>query len=184
MATYIALLRGINVGQNILKMDRLRDLCSELRFQNVITYLQSGNVIFEAEGSAASCSQAFEQRLSGETRLPVSVIVRTPAELNEVIARNPFLKAKGIDTSRLHVTFLAGAGGKNALETLGAIKAGADQFRLADREVYLHCPGGYGNTKLSNSAIERALSVRATTRNWNTAAKLCEMALVEANERG
>jgi uncharacterized protein (DUF1697 family) len=176
VAVYIALLRGVNVGQNLLKMERLRDLCAELAFKNVATYVQSGNVVFEAEGSSSHCSQAIEQKLAGETRLPVTVIVKTPAELGAVIRRNPFLKDKGIDRSKLHVTFLAGAAAKDGLSKLSAIKAGKDQLRLSGNEVYLYCPHGYGTSKLSNSAIEKALSVRATTRNWNTVNKLYAMA--------
>ena len=176
METYVALLRGVNVGQNTLKMERLRQLWSELGFKNVTTYVQSGNVVFEAEGSPTSWSSAIDQRLAGETRLPVAVLVRTPAELKSIIVRNPFLKEKAIDRSKLHVTFLASAAGKDALKKLSAVNAGADHFRLSGREVYLYCPNGYGRTKLSNNAIERVLSVKATTRNWNTVKRLCEIA--------
>jgi uncharacterized protein (DUF1697 family) len=176
METYVALLRGINVGQNTLKMERLRQLWSELGFKNVTTYVQSGNVVFEAEGSPSSLPSAIEPRLAGETRLPVAVLVRTPAELKSSISRNPFLKEKGIDQSRLHVTFLAGAPGKDALRKLTAVNAGPDRFHLSGKEVYLYCPNGYGRTKLSNNALERVLSVKATTRNWNTVNKLYEIA--------
>ena len=176
MQTYVALLRGVNVGQNTLKMERLRQLLLELGFTNVTTYLQSGNVVFEAEGSPSSWSSAIEQRLAGETRLPVAVLLRTPEDLRSIIARNPFLKEKGIDRSKLHVTFLARAAEKDALKKLSDVKAGADQFRAYAREVYLYCPNGYGRTKLSNNALERVLSVKATTRNWNTVNKLYEIA--------
>jgi uncharacterized protein (DUF1697 family) len=172
---YIALLRGVNVGQNLLKMDRLRQLCGGLGFVNVVTYVQSGNIVFEADGSASDCGRAIEQCLAGETRLPVTVIVRTPAEMRSIIRGNPFLDDKTIDRSKLHVTFLAGAAAKEGVAKLSAIKAGADQFRAAGKEVYLHCPSGYGTSKLANSAIEKALAVRATTRNWNTVNKLYEM---------
>lgn len=176
MAIYIALLRAVNVGQNVIKMERLRELWSQCGCKNVTTYIQSGNVVFEAEGSPANWSQAIEQRLAGETRLPVSVILRTPAELKGIIARNPFLREKGFDCSRLYVTFLGGASGKDALKKLSAVNAGGDQFRLSGKEVYLYCPEGYGRSKLSNAALERALSVKATTRNWNTVNKLDEIA--------
>jgi len=176
METFVALLRGVNVGQNTLKMERLRQLWSELGFKNVTTYVQSGNIVFEAEGSPSSWGAAIEQKLAGETRLPVAVLLRTPGELKDVIARNPFLKEKGFDRSKLHVTFLAGAAGKDALKKLSALNAGADQFRLSGKEVYLYCPGGYGRTKLSNNALEKVLSVKATTRNWNTVNKLYEIA--------
>lgn len=176
MAVYIALLRAVNVGQNILKMDRLRDLCAELAFRNVTTYVQSGNVVFEADGSPPECREAIEKRLAGQTRLPVTVIVRTPAELGSIIRLNPFLQDKSVDRSKLHVTFLPGAPAKGSRSKLSAIAAGADQFRLSGKDVYLYCPGGYGESKLSNSAIEKSFGVRATTRNWNTVNRLYEMA--------
>jgi uncharacterized protein (DUF1697 family) len=176
MAVYIALLRGVNVGQNLLKMDRLRSICAELGFRNVLTYVQSGNIVFEAEDCLSDCVRVLEQKLSGQTRLPVTVIVRTPGELGAVIRRNPFLKEEEVDRSRLYVTFLAGSAARDGLSKLNAIKAGADQFRLSGKEVYLYCPGGYGESKLSNSAVEKTLSVRATTRNWNTVNRLYEMA--------
>jgi uncharacterized protein (DUF1697 family) len=176
VATYIALLRGVNVGQNILKMERLRELWSELGFKDVTTYIQSGNVVFEAEGARSNCSRVIEQKLAGKARLPVSVILKTPAELRAIIAGNPFLEERGIDTKRLHVTFLAAAAGKDAGRRLSALNAGADRFQVLGTEVYLHCPNGYGETKLSNGALERLLSVRATTRNWNTVNRLYEIA--------
>ena len=176
MDTYIGLLRGVNVGQNLLKMERLRELCSQLGFKNVRTYVQSGNVVFEAKGSASDCLSMIERKLAGETRLPVTVFLRTPAELKSIIGHNPFLKDKGIDRSRLHVTFLAAAPTPEALKKLSGIDAGDDELRISQKEVYLHCPNGYGRSKLSNNALEKALSVKATTRNWNTVNKLYEMA--------
>lgn len=170
--TYIALLRGVNVGQNILRMERLRGLCAELKLKNVRTYLQSGNLVFEAGGTASKWAQALEAKLAGETRLPVTVIVKTAAEIAEVRAANPFLKEKGIDPARLHVTFLRQAPEKAAIDALAKITAGPDRFRWAGTEIYLHCPEGYGRSKLSNTAIEKVLKLRATTRNWNTVNEL------------
>lgn len=176
MATYIALLRGVNVGGNTLKMERLRELCAELGFTNTRTYVQSGNVVFQAKGSAAVVMRALEQKLAGETRLPVSVMVRTPAQLSQVVARNPFLKDRTVDRARLHVTFLASSPPKDAAKRLAAIESGADHGCCLGQEIYLHCPTGYGNTKLSNTRLEKVLGVRASTRNWNTVNTLCEMA--------
>ena len=96
--------------------------------------------------------------------------------MRSVLAGNPFLKERGIDVARLHVTFLSDVPAPAGWQALRGIKAGADELRHAGREIYLHCPGGYGKTKLSNNAIEKALGVRATTRNWNTVGKLCAMA--------
>jgi uncharacterized protein (DUF1697 family) len=176
MPTHIALLRGVNVGGNLLKMERLRELCAELGFQNARTYVQSGNVVFENAAPASQCRQRLERKLAGETRLPASVVLRTIAELRQILDRNPFLKVSSIDLSKLHVTFLAGAATKSAIQQLGKVNAAGDDFRAIGSEVYLHCPNGYGRTRLSNTVIEKALGVRATTRNWNTVNKLYELA--------
>jgi uncharacterized protein (DUF1697 family) len=176
MPTYIALLRGVNVGGNMLRMERLRALCEELGTKHVRTYVQSGNVVFEAGRSSAHWAAALARALDGEARLPVSVIVRTAADVARILAANPFLTEKGMDVTRLHVTFLERAPAKAAVKALDALPAGTDRFRHAGEEIYVHCPNGYGNTKLSNSAFEKALGIRATTRNWNTVNKLCAMA--------
>ena len=173
MATYIALLRGVNVGGNILKMDRLRELCAALGARNVRTYVQSGNIVFEAQGTASHWAQTLERKLAGESRLPVSVIVRTAAEMSAVLAGNSFLKEKGIDTARLAVTFLQQAPAKPALAALGALKIGSERFHCAGKEIYLHCPDGFANAKLYT--LEKVLKQRTTSRNWNTVTKLCEM---------
>jgi uncharacterized protein (DUF1697 family) len=175
MAVYVALLRGVNVGQNMLGMERLREICAELRLKNARTYVQSGNVVFDADGTAAKWAQALERKLAGETRLPVTVIVKTQAEISNILAANPFLEEKGIDPKRLHVTFLRQSPEKSAVEALARIRAGPDRLRWLGAEIYLHCPQGYGTSKLSNVAIERVLAVRATTRNWNTVIKLDDM---------
>lgn len=175
MSIFVALLRGVNVGQNMLRMERLRELCAEMRLKNVSTYVQSGNVVFEAQGTASQWEQALERRLAGETRLPVTVIVKTAAEIGKIIAENPFLKEKGIDSTKLHVTFLKKAPEKGAVDALTKIKAGPDRFHWIGQTIYLHCPEGYGRSRISNMAFERVLGVRATTRNWNTVNKLHEM---------
>jgi uncharacterized protein (DUF1697 family) len=175
MAKFIALLRGVNVGQNMLRMERLREVSAEMKLKNARTYVQSGNIVFEADGTAAKWADALERKLRGETRLPVTVVVRTAKEIEDVLANNPFLTEKRIDRARLHVTFLQATPEKSTVELLASIKAGVDRFRWLGREIYLYCPNGYGRTKLSNGAIEKVLSLRATTRNWNTVNKLHEM---------
>lgn len=175
MSTYIAMLRGINVGgQKMVKMDRLRASFEALGFAQVQTYLQSGNVVFKAgKGSPADLTDKIEKRILRDFGFPVTVVLRTAAELKETIRDNPFLKEKGIDATKLHVTFLSEA--PASVERLASLDSGSDRFRHSGKEVHLHCPDGYGRTKLSNNALEKALSVRATTRNWNTVNRLCEM---------
>ncbi len=173
MATFVALLRGINVGGNILKMDRLRELCAKLGAKNPRTYVQSGNLVFEAAGSASEWTAKLEKKLAGESRLPVSVMVRTAAEMSAVLGGNPFLKEKGIDTARLAVAFLQHAPAKPALAALSALKIGSERFHCAGKEIYLHCPDGFADSKLY--MLDKVLAQRTTTRNWNTVTKLCEM---------
>ena len=173
MQTCIALLRGINVGGNVLKMERLRVLCEGLGMRNVRTYIQSGNIVFEAEGPAGQWIAKLEKKLAGETRLPVSVLLRTAREMAIVLASNPFLKEKGIDTARLAVTFLNEAPLKAGLEALHRLQASTERFHCVGREIYLHCPNGFGDSKLY--LPDKALSQRTTTRNWNTVKRLCEM---------
>lgn len=173
MPTFIALLRGVNVGGNILKMERLRELCAKLGAKNPRTYVQSGNVVFEATGSASEWESKLEKKLAGESRLPVSVIVRTAAEMSAVLAENPFLKEKEIDTARLAVTFLQHAPAKPALAALSAMKIGSERFHSAGKEIYLHCPDGFANAKLYT--LDKVLAQKTTTRNWNTVTKLCDL---------
>jgi uncharacterized protein (DUF1697 family) len=127
--------------------------------------------------NASKLEQTLKTMIDAETRLPVAVVVRSAAEMAEIIAGNPFLARKGLDISKLHVTFLAKAPPKPAVEKLDALAGRRDEYRLAKREIYLHCPVNYGETKLSNTAIEKLLGVGATTRNWKTVTTLHEMAM-------
>ena len=176
MGKFIVMLRGVNVGGNVLKMDRLRAICGEMGFKNVQTYVQSGNIVFEDDRAAAALGALIEKRLAGESRIAPAVIVRTAAEFRKVIAGNPFVAERGIDLSKLHVTFLAEKPSKSAAAELSKIKAGVDRFAVVGREVYLHCPVSYGETKLSNNAIQKALGITATTRNWKSVGTLLAMA--------
>jgi len=177
MAAYIAMLRGVNVtGHNTIKMEVLRGLCQGLGFRNVETYVQSGNIVFQA---LLEIPEAISKRI-GETVLrsfgfDTPVIVRTSKEMRNVIGNNPFLKEKGIDSSKLHVTFLSETAQKGSEKKLETLATNPDRFYPASHEIYLYCPGGYGRTRLSNNAIEKALSVEATTRNWKTTNTLFEM---------
>jgi uncharacterized protein (DUF1697 family) len=170
------MLRGVNVGGNSLRMDWLRDACEGIGLQDVRTYVQSGNIVFSSRTTAPKLAQTLKAVIDKQTRLPVAVVVRSAAEMAKIVAGNPFLKQKGIDGTKLHVTFLGEAVSKPSLDKLDALAGTRDEYRLVSQEVYLHCPINYGETKLSNKAIEKVLSVAATTRNWKTVTTLCEMA--------
>ena len=177
MLAHIALLRGINVGgQKIVRMERLRASCAALGFRNVETYLQSGNVVFQAGRRPLSMLAAqIGDAIRRDFGFAVSVVVKTSGEMADVIARNPFLRERGIDVSKLHVTFLSAPVPRRALKNLEGLSRQSDRFYVGRREVYLYCPEGYGRTKFSNAALEKALSVRGTTRNWRTVTALSEI---------
>src|SRR3989442_12909342 len=164
------MVRGINVGgKTIVKMENLRASFEELEFGRVRTYVQSGNVIFEAvRASPDDLSRTIAEKISEDFGFPIPVVVRTSDEMGRIVGGNPFLNERGLDPSKLHITFLAAPPAKNAKERIDALTPGPDQFRIKGREIYLYCPDGYGRTKLSNNAIEKAVSVGATTRNWKT----------------
>jgi uncharacterized protein (DUF1697 family) len=180
MPTYIAMLRGINVsGHKLIKMDQLRASFQALGFRNVRTYVQSGNVVFEAGNDpVASLSAKIVKRILREFGFGVPVLLKTAKEMERIIRHNPFLKATGIDHSRLHVTFLSEATPRTAEKSLEPLVMNSEQFRINGQEIYLYCPNGYGKTKLSNSAIEKKLSVVATTRYWKTVNALLDLTKV------
>jgi uncharacterized protein (DUF1697 family) len=178
-STYVCLLRGINVsGHKIVKMDQLRAAFETLDFVDVKTYVQSGNVVFKAPTKASGkLAEKIEEKVLHQFGFSVPVLVKTAEEVSRVIKNNSFLKEEDIDASKLHVTFLSQTPEKTSLKMLDAIVVGSDRFHCSAEIVYLYCPGGYGKTKLSNNALEKVLSVKATTRNWNTVNKLHEMML-------
>jgi uncharacterized protein (DUF1697 family) len=175
VAAYAAMLRGVNVGGNPLKMEWLRGACEDMGLREVRTYLQSGNIVFASSLGAAKLAAMLKAKIDKQTRLPVPVIIRSAKEMADVISDNPFVKRRGIDATKLHVTFLGDVPRQPDVARLDKLAATRDEYHLAKREIYLHCPTNYGETKLSNIAIEKALGASATTRNWATVTTLAEM---------
>jgi uncharacterized protein (DUF1697 family) len=177
MVVNVAMLRGVNVGgRNRIKMPALADLFTALGHTDVVTYIQSGNVVFRSRSkSSTALVGAIEERIMRDLGVEVSVLIRSRDELAAVVQGNPFLRTKA-DPGRLHVTFLAELPDGHAVRALEEFDAGPDEVRVLGREVYLHCPNGYGNTKLNPALIERRLRAISTTRNWNTVTKLLDLA--------
>ena len=177
MPAYVAMLRGVNVARhNSIKMEQLREICERLGLQKVETYVQSGNIVFQARKESPDLlSRRIGASIRDSFRFEIAVIVRTSNEMKNVVANNPFLEERDIDSSKLHVTFLRDAAPKGSSKAIEKLATGQDRFYPASHEIYLYCPEGYGRTKLSNNAIEKALSVTATTRNWRTTNTLLDM---------
>lgn len=168
------MLRGINLGaRNRVSMADLRTLVEKLGGQDVRTYVVSGNVVFESSQSADELAGAIQKGITEATRLTVDVLVRTPKELATVAATRPFPNA---DPAFLYVTFLAETPASDHLAGIDATRFEPDEFRLIGRELFLHCPNGYGNSRLTNGYFEKKLGMAATTRNWRTVNALTEMA--------
>ena len=143
MLPYLALLRGINVGGNmILPMAELRTICESLGFAKVRTYIQSGNVLFESALSEDEVVKVLEKALHTRMGKPVSVKIRPASELGSVLSRNPFPQA---NPSRVGVVFLSGKAPSGLLQDMEI--NGPEAVVPSEREVFIHYPDGMGRTK-------------------------------------
>lgn len=178
MPTFIALLRGINVsGQRKIRMAELTDACEEKGLTNVKTYLQSGNIVFRCkERSAAKVAKMLELLIESRFGHDVTVMVRTAADLKRIITGNPYSAQAKKDPAKVHVTFLDSRPTAAMIKSLDDVDTRGDEFSMGREEILLHCPNGYGKTKLNNAFFERKLKMPATTRNWKTVEALHEMA--------
>ncbi len=179
MKIYISMLRGINVsGQKKIQMIDLKALYEALKFKDVTTYIQSGNIIFKANEKIFDENLAIkiEEAIYKKYNFNVSVIIRSVEEMENIISVNPFLKEREINIEKLHVTFLAENPPQANVESIKHIDYSPDKFIITGKEIYLYCPNGYGITKLSNNFFENKLKVKATTRNWKTVNKFVELA--------
>jgi len=179
MHTYIALLRGINVsGQKKILMADLKKLFEEMGFRDIKTYIQSGNVIFESKEKHSETALAAQiaRAVKNKYGFEVPVLVKDLAAWKQAIVQNPFLKEKNINPEKLHITFLAEQPAAENIEKIKKTPFPPDRFEWKGKEIYLHCPDRYGETKFSNKFFENKLKVQATTRNWKTVNKLLEMA--------
>jgi uncharacterized protein (DUF1697 family) len=175
MATLVSMLRGVNVGgHKRLKMSELGKLYESLGFTDVRTYVQTGNVVFShASQDTKNVARQIEKELRARLNLDITVFVKTPSELSNLVDRNPFKKS---EPSRVHVTFLSTKPDKVPTDKIESIRTEGEAIFIHDREVYLFTPNGYGRSKLSNSFFEKTLNLKATTRNWNTVKALLNMA--------
>jgi len=178
MKTHIALLRGINVsGHKIIKMELLRKILGELDFQNIRTYIQSGNIIFESHLSdVARLEQQIAAKIEEHFSFTVPVTVVTPDELLGIINKNPYAKESLSDATQPYVSFLSEIPKNEQLDVLKTIDFNGDQFIGIDKTLYLWYANSAGNSKLSNAIIESKLKLRSTARNWKTVLKLYELA--------
>lgn len=176
MKTYIALFRGINVGgKNLLPMKALKTLLENLNLQNVKTYIQSGNVVFQSdEENAASLSSKISAEIQKSHGFKPQVLLLDVEEMEKAIESNPFPEAES-DPRTLHLNFLASAPETPNLQALNSLKKDNERFELKGNVFYLHAPDGIGRSKLAAN-VEKLLGVAMTSRNWRTVSKIMAMA--------
>jgi uncharacterized protein (DUF1697 family) len=171
MKKFIILLRGINVsGKNKIPMADLRHLLNDLEFQNVQTYIQSGNIILESDLEKKVICKKIKTGIKEKFGFDVPVLTRTIQEWKNAIENYPFSTE---NEKIVAFTFLNQALKETVIEVKNI---GEDTYKIVSDVVYLYCPSGFGKTKLTNNIIEKKLDVIATTRNLRTTLKLLELA--------
>ncbi|HXK13823.1 MAG TPA: DUF1697 domain-containing protein [Gaiellaceae bacterium] len=169
MARQIALLRGINVGGNKrLEMARLRRLLEELGYEDVRTYVNSGNAVFSGPRRS---EQHLEAALAKTFGFDVPVVLRSRAELADVVKANP-LRGVVTDPAKYLVLFCA----DKASTDLAPADFAPETFEVRGREIYLWAPGGIGNSPLAKALANKSVGGKSTARNWRTVEKLLELA--------
>lgn len=173
---FIALLRGINVsGKNKVPMAELRTHCAELGWADVQTYIQSGNVLFDAAGSAASHEAELEGLISRKFGLSIPVIVRRGADWPAYAKGNPFLKAAEEEPNRLMLCLSKAKPKTGAVEALRDRAQDGESLELVGDALWIHYAAGAGTTKLSPALLDRLVGSPVTGRNMRTVLKLQEM---------
>lgn len=177
MKTHLALLRGINVsGQKLIKMEDLRGSLTAAGFQNVATYIQSGNVFVDTdEKSKTKVGHAIKQIIKEKYGWDVGILMLDLPHLKQTVANNPFVKEVDIDLKQVYVAFLSEKPTDANIEKFRQFDIQNDVAVIDKDVMYLKYANGAGNTKLSNALIENKLKVVSTSRNWNTTLKLLEM---------
>jgi uncharacterized protein (DUF1697 family) len=168
---YVGLLRGVNVGgRNKVSMAELRALFESLGYGEVRTFIQSGNVIFAADGPVTA--KAIESAIAARFNIAVAVVLRTPGELERIVRDNPFTRA---DPSNLHVGFMTQRPSADVVAALDHERFRPELFAVKGAELYFWLPDGMARTKLP-SYLDRQLRTPTTIRNWRTLNKLVELA--------
>lgn len=175
--TYIALLRGINVsGRNKIPMAELRSLAEGLGWMDIASYIQSGNLIFRANGAPESLEAELERAIERKFDLSIPVIVRSAAEWAEYVKSNPLPGPSGSEPNRVMLALSKAAPKADTVDGLRArAGSGEDVVRVGDA-LWIHFPAGSGTSKLSPALLDRMAGSSVTMRNWRTVLKLNDLA--------
>ena len=176
MARLVVLLRGINIGsRNRISMPELRKALEGAGYDDVGTYLQSGNVVLTSTSSAKNVARECERLIADRFGLEIAVVARTRSELAKVVDRNP-LERVAKDPKRYQVSFLETKPAAKVVSELEDVAADSEEVVSIGREIYAWHPAGVARSKLWAKLAGKNLGVTATARNWTTVAKLLELA--------
>ena len=176
---YVALLRAVNVGGCKLPMVELREVCAALGWEKVATYIQSGNVVFEASGKAADLEAALEKAVEKRFGFSRPVIVRSAKQWAEYAKGSPFPKVEKEEPNRLMLGLSKSPPKADAPELLEAKAVAGEQVKLKGDALWVHYPAGAGTSKLTPALFDKAAGSPVTQRNWRTVLKLREMLAAE-----
>jgi uncharacterized protein (DUF1697 family) len=177
MKKYLALLRGVNVsGKNLIKMKDFQAILQENGLDNVTTYIQSGNIIFESQLSDnKEVENKISQLISKKYGFDVPVIILTLTKLENLIEYNPFSAEANEEPTKVLISFFTDLPSTELINKFKAVNYETERFKFEGKYAYLYCMNGYGKAKINNNFFENKLKVKATTRNWKTVLKLFEM---------
>ncbi|WP_396169346.1 DUF1697 domain-containing protein [Flavobacterium sp.] len=177
MITHLALLRGINVsGHNMIKMEALKTTLEAVGFQNVETYIQSGNVFVDTEEeNAAAVGFKIKQEIFKAFGHEVPVVVICKTDLEACLKNNPFFKEAAADTKKLYVAFVSSTLRSDSINDLKMSQVKPDEASIDSNRIYIKYAVGAGKTRFDQKYIEKKLNVTATIRNWNTVTQLLKM---------
>lgn len=179
MQTYISFLRGINMtGHNSLKMTDLSELYNGLGFKNVVTYIQSGNVIFSSDDGSneTELELKIEKGILKRFNYVVPVMIRTAQDLTGLFSSNPFLEEPDFDPSKMAVIFLHDEPTDNQLKKVADVDYPPDKFKITGKEIFIYCPNGFGRSRIYTNFFEKKMKVSGTGRNWKTVTTLLGIA--------
>ena len=178
MPAVISLLRAVNVGgHSTIKMEELRCLYASLKLKDVQSYLQSGNIVFRTdETDLAKLAKRIQTAIEKRFGINPEVLLRTTAEMRDVIARNPFAKRRNLEPNKLLVSFLAAKIDKTVCAQLSALPLTSEELIPSGRELFIYFANGIGKSKLPWAKVEKICSTSGTGRNWNSVTRLLAMA--------
>ena len=173
---YVALLRGINVGGNtMIKMEDLRAMLAGLGFENVVSYINSGNLAFDSrKTSEVALVSKIEKEIEKLMGKPVQVMVREQKDIERVLANNPY-EGEYESHKEMHVLFLKAELSDENIKWLSGVVPAGERFSAAGREIYCHLPLGVADSFLGRAQFEKKLNAAVTARNWRTVQKLAEL---------